>query len=82
MWRHTQEYHGGTIGEDSGRRDYEFRVVSSFKDSFTRIIDESVRLNREERGVEMTSGKGRYVCQNKKGEYFVTKEIRPEFVQL
>ena len=82
MWSHTKECHNSEIGPDKGRRDFTFEPIKSFPDAFTRIIDESVRLSREEREVANTGGNGKYVCMNRKGEYFVTKEVRQEFHQL
>ena len=82
MWSHTQSHHNNVIGPDRGRRDYAFHVISSFKDSFSRIVDESVRLSRENRDLEKTGGNSPYFSLNGKGEYFVNKEVREEFFQL
>ena len=82
MWQHTREVHDGQIGEDGGVKDYKFHVTESFKDSFTRQVDESVRLSREERGLENTGGDGEYRCLNRKGEYFVARRVQPTFQEM
>lgn len=70
MWRHTVEAHGGVMGPDRGIGDYSMEVTKSFRDPFTRIIDEAI-------GVKMAEDDPGVDCQNSKGEYF-----QPQFTRV
>ena len=72
MWRHCVEAHSGVIGPDTGTGDFTMEVTGSFRDAFTRIIDEAV-------GVKDAEDDPKTECLNKKTEYFQPQFTRTEY---
>ena len=73
----------GVVGEDEeGRRDYEFKVTETFRDSTTRIVDEAIRIKREENRLLKTGGKGPLTLMNTKEEFYTSKDVRMIFAQF
>ena len=68
LWKHTQEEHQGQIGE----ADYKMEPLSRCKDSFTRIIQEAVLIQKNESDPKTDN-------LNSKMEYFGAEYIRPTF---
>jgi hypothetical protein len=82
MWQHAVAEHGGEI-RGNGRRDYNFKVTGTFRDPTTRIADECVRLYREEKGLrEAIGGTGKLMILNEKDEFYSSKIVKVNFVQL
>ena len=69
MWDHSQT-HGGI---QDVQTDYNFGVITSYRDPFTRQVAEAVRIQKAiDRGIHFDTG-GREVqiiSLNRKGEYF------------
>ena len=40
MWLHTQQQHGGVIGDNKGLSDYRFELISSYRDNLSRQSSE------------------------------------------
>ena len=70
MWRHCVDMHGGAMGPDRGASDFTMEVTATFKDAFTRIIDEAV-------GVKDAEDDPNIHCLNTRGEYY-----QPQFTRV
>ena len=77
MWHHTQQAHGGVIGEERGLRDYKMEVVGRFRDPLTRILDEAVRIKDAENSEKNWSAENgkKFVCLNSKLDYFKSQAL-------
>ena len=87
LWNHTKDVHGGILRgeggrEEEGRADYEFNVTKTFRDPSTRIVDEAIRIKREESRLIKTGGIGPLTLLNTKEEFYTSKDVRMVFTQL
>ena len=71
---------GGDDGE--GRADFEFKVTQTFIDPTSRIVDEAIRIKREENKLIKTGGSGPLTLLNTKEEFYTSKDVRMIFSQL
>ena len=46
MWEHERDCHGGVIGPDGGRTDFNFQVTGIFRTCLDRQIDEGLRMSQ------------------------------------
>ena len=74
MSKHTEEEHGGVMGEDGGRTDYKMKVLNTFKESLTRILEEAVRIQKQSEDPSIKS-------MNSKMEYFGSEYVRTVFMK-
>ena len=74
MSRHTEEEHDGVMGEDGGKTDYKMKVLNTFKDSLTRILEEAVRIQKQSEDPTIKS-------MNSKMEYFGSEYVRTVFMK-
>ena len=52
MWEHTRDVHAGVVGQSGGMEDYKVKVVEKFQKCLYRQVDEDVRMQEFEAGVE------------------------------
>ena len=69
-------------GDEEGRSDYEFKVTQTFVDPTSRIVDEAIRIKREESKQIKTGGNGPLTLLNTKEEFYTSKDVRMIFTQL
>ena len=73
MWEHSRDYHGGLLGQDGGKEDYEFCVSGVFKKCLDMQVDEGFRI------LECESETG--VALNSKNEWFTPRIVETVFRQ-
>ena len=67
MWEHTQDVHGGQVGDEGGVLEYRFKVSWAFSKCLERQVDEGVLMRlHEQEGV---------VLMNSKNEWFTAKTV-------
>ena len=86
MWNHTRDVHGGVPGQNDGTEDYQMFLDGSFKDSFTRQVEEDVRMRVGLEEVAQRRCKDRncelrVILMNGRGEYFKPKSVITTFSQ-
>ena len=72
MWRHTGSCHGGVVGREGGVKDYKMEPKERFREPLTRIMNEAVRIEMQEKDPKVIS-------LNSKREYFGAQFISPVF---
>ena len=82
MWHHTQQVHGGVLGDQGeGLRDYKMEVVGRFRDPLSRILDEAIRIKdaeTKEKNVPVINQK-KIVCLNSKLDFFKSQAVHTTF---
>ena len=78
--------HGGVPGQNDGTEDYQMFLDGSFKDSFTRQVEEDVRMRVGLEEVAQRRCKDRncelsVTLMNGRGEYFKPKSVITTFSQ-
>ena len=73
MWEHSRDYHGGLLGQDGEKDDYEFCVSGVFKNCLDRQVDEGFRILQ----CENETG----VVLNSKNEWFTPRIVETVFRQ-
>ena len=58
-----------------------FTVTGTFRDPTTRIVDEAIRIKKEENKEIMTGGSGPLTLLNTKEEFYTSKDVRVIFAQ-
>ena len=74
MWRHAQDMHAGVMGPDRGAGDFIMEVTNTFKDAFSRILDEAV-------GVKNAEDDSSIQCLNTKSEYYQPQFTRVQYTR-
>ena len=80
MWHHTQQVHGGVLGDQGeGLRDYKMEVVGRFRDPLSRILDEAIRIKDAEIKEKNVLDEKKIVCLNSKLDYFKSQAVHTTF---
>ena len=70
LWRHTRDCHGGIITSVVG--DYDYKVISSHRESLNRVLDEAVHI-------QASSKNPMVVSMNSRMEYFAPQYVAPSY---
>ena len=62
-------------GDEEGRADYVFNVTQTFRDATTRIVDEAIRIKREESKPIKTEGDGPLTLLISKEEFYTSEDV-------
>ena len=75
LWRHTAQYHGGSLGPDKGSRDYQMVHLETWTKPLDRLTGEGLLITE----LEEVQSKKQAMCLNSKKDFRQSHSVTLNF---